>query len=311
MDNQTSKRINDLGDFLGTLADVTYQLMDTLFWLQVNDDGIRKKYQKMFLLLLPYHKYHEDLKNGVSRVQALVSFTISSWNEREDLVTFSKIITGDALRHTETKETFKKKCKNLFYNFLGFEYLNFYENIKREIQTHFGDYYNKVIKMESKWSDTELIMRDYPKEMLLVLLKPANKLERFAYEEILNQCILRIKGIVTSYKLHSNPNKKKILKTLDFEMLHLDDFGKQYDFKKYYPIYQSLMKVYSECDDIFPIFQEGEKKPTPKDKEGIKQLFLDVEKACLGKENESAPALPDKMDEILIPGKVLFASIKE
>ena len=305
MDAQTSKRINDLGTSFGELAYETFRLMDLLFWLKINVPGIRIKYQKMFMLLDPYHKYYEDLTNGTSRVQALVTFTTATWKKREEVVMFSNLIIKDALRNTDAEDTFKMRCKKNFLNsFLGIELENFYEETKRTIKTCLGYYNNLLMQMESDWPEVERFMMDYPKEMMLSLLDPANKLEKFAYEEILDQCIRSTKKIASRHKLYFNSSKKKILKNLNFENLHLDDFGKQYDFRKYYPIYQNLMKVRFKSNELFPVFHKEEEWTVPKDKEEVKQFLLDMEKSCISEKNEPAPALPDKMEEIvLIPVK--------
>ncbi len=305
MDAQTSKKINDLGTSFGELAYETFRLMDWLFWLKVNDSGIRMKYQKMFTLLDPYHKYYEELTNGTSRVQALVTFTTATWKNREDVVMFSNLIIKDALRNTDVEDTFKVRCKeNFLLLFLGIESENFYEKTKRAIKTRLVYYNNLLMKMESDWPEVERFMMDYPKEMMLSLLDPANKLEKFAYEEILKQCIWSTEKIASRHKLYFNSSKKKILKNLNFENLHLDDFGKQYDFRKYYPIYQNLMRVRFKSNELFPVFQKEEEWTAPKDKEEVKQFLLDMEKSCISENNEPAPALPDKMEEIvLIPVK--------
>ena len=305
MDAQTSKRINNLGTSFGELAYETFRLMSWLFWLKINVPGIRIKYQKMFMLLDPYHKYYEDLTNGTSRVQALVTFTTATWKKREDIVMFSNLIIKDALRNTDVEDTFKMRCKKDFLLlFLGMESENFYEKTKRSIKTSLGYYNDLLMKMESDWPEVERFMKDYPKEMMLSLLDPANKLEKFAYEEILNQCIRSTKEIASRHKLYFNSSKKKILKNLNFENLHLDDFGNQYDFRKYYPIYQNLMKVRFKSNELFPVFHKEEEWTGPKDKEEVKQFLLDMEKSCISEKNEPAPALPDKMEEIvLIPIK--------
>lgn len=305
MDAQTSKRINDLGTSFGELAYKTFLLMSWLFWLKINVPEIRIKYQKMFMLLDPYHKYYEDLTNGTSRVQALITFTTTTWKKREDIVMFSNLIIKDALRNTDAEDTFKTRCKNnLLLLFLGMESENFYEKTKRAIKTSLVNYNDLLMKMESDWPEVERFMKDYPKEMMLSILDPANKLEKFAYEDILNQCILSTKRIASRHKLYFNSSKKKILKNLNFENLHLDDFGKQYDFRKYYPIYQNLMKVRCKSNELFPVFHKEEEWTAPKDKEEVKQFLLDMEKSCISEKNEPAPALPDKMEEIvLIPVK--------
>ena len=213
MDAQTSKRINYLGTSFGELAYETFRLMSWLFWLKVNDSGIRMKYQKMFTLLDPYHKYYEDLTNGTSRVQALVTFTTATWKKREDVVMFSDLIIKDALRNTDVEDTFTMRCKNNFLLlFLGMESENFYEKTKRAIKTRLVNYNDLLMKMESDWPEVEQFMMDYPKEMMLSLLDPANKLEKFAYEEILKQCIWSTERIASRHKLYFNSSKKKILK---------------------------------------------------------------------------------------------------